>query len=86
MIEEAAGTRLYESKKESAQRTIEKKDAKLKEIDTVSSSFLHFPNTCISQDLSLEELAVNLSKSTTINCHNLLHTFSVQFLDIPSTV
>ncbi|XP_013399508.1 structural maintenance of chromosomes protein 2 [Lingula anatina] len=35
MIEEAAGTRLYESKKESAQRTIEKKDAKLKEIDTI---------------------------------------------------
>ncbi len=35
MIEEAAGTRLYESKKESAQKTIEKKDAKLKEIDTV---------------------------------------------------
>ncbi|XP_053395327.1 structural maintenance of chromosomes protein 2-like [Mercenaria mercenaria] len=35
MIEEAAGTRLYESKKEAAQRTIEKKDAKLKEIDTV---------------------------------------------------
>ena len=36
MIEEAAGTRLYESKKESAQKTIEKKDAKLKEIDGVS--------------------------------------------------
>ena len=35
MIEEAAGTRLYESKKESAQKTIEKKDAKLREIDTV---------------------------------------------------
>ena len=38
MIEEAAGTRLYESKKESAQKTIEKKDAKLKEIDTVSAN------------------------------------------------
>ena len=38
MIEEAAGTRLYESKKESAQKTIEKKDAKLKEIDTVCNS------------------------------------------------
>jgi len=35
MIEEAAGTRLYESKKEAAQKTIEKKDAKLREIDTV---------------------------------------------------
>lgn len=36
MIEEAAGTKLYESKKEAAQKTIEKKDAKLKEIDSVS--------------------------------------------------
>jgi len=35
MIEEAAGTRLYESKKESAQKTIEKKDMKLREIDSV---------------------------------------------------
>lgn len=35
MIEEATGTRLYESKKEAAQRTIEKKDAKLREIDTI---------------------------------------------------
>jgi hypothetical protein len=38
MIEEAAGTRLYESKKESAQRTIEKKDMKLQEIDRVSGN------------------------------------------------
>ena len=35
MIEEAAGTRLYESKKEAAQKTIEKKDMKLREIDSV---------------------------------------------------
>ena len=35
MIEEAAGTRMYENKKASAQKTIEKKDAKLKEIDSV---------------------------------------------------
>ncbi|GFR81380.1 structural maintenance of chromosomes protein [Elysia marginata] len=35
MIEEAAGTRLYETKKEAAQKTIEKKDTKLREIDTV---------------------------------------------------
>jgi structural maintenance of chromosome 2 len=35
MIEEAAGTRMYESKRTAAQRTIEKKDTKLKEIDTV---------------------------------------------------
>ena len=36
MIEEAAGTRMYESKKMSAQKTIGKKDAKLKEIEVVS--------------------------------------------------
>ena len=37
MIEEAAGTRLYESKKESAEKIIAKKDAKLNEIDRVCS-------------------------------------------------
>lgn len=36
MIEEAAGTRMYESKRASAQKTIGKKDSKLKEIETVS--------------------------------------------------
>ena len=36
MIEEAAGTRMYESKQISAQKTIEKKSSKLKEINTVS--------------------------------------------------
>lgn len=35
MIEEAAGTRMYESKKQQAQKTIEKKDAKLKEINDI---------------------------------------------------
>lgn len=35
MIEEAAGTRMYECKKVSAQKTIEKKEAKLKEIQTI---------------------------------------------------
>ncbi|ESP01316.1 hypothetical protein LOTGIDRAFT_212851 [Lottia gigantea] len=35
LIEEAAGTRLYESKKESVKKTIEKKDAKLREIESV---------------------------------------------------
>ena len=44
MIEEAAGTRLYESKKEAAQRTIGKKDAKLKEIDTVRLALISLQN------------------------------------------
>ncbi|XP_077428220.1 structural maintenance of chromosomes protein 2 [Vanacampus margaritifer] len=35
MIEEAAGTRMYECKKISAQKTIEKKEAKLNEIHTI---------------------------------------------------
>ena len=35
MIEEAAGTRMYESKRLSAQKTIQKKDNKLREIDAV---------------------------------------------------
>ncbi|NXF80379.1 SMC2 protein, partial [Sclerurus mexicanus] len=35
MIEEAAGTRLYECKKKAVQKTIEKKEAKLKNIQTV---------------------------------------------------
>uniref|UniRef100_A0A1B6GEP0 Structural maintenance of chromosomes protein n=1 Tax=Cuerna arida TaxID=1464854 RepID=A0A1B6GEP0_9HEMI len=33
MIEEAAGTRMYETKKQQAEKTIEKKDAKLKELN-----------------------------------------------------
>ncbi|NWW50570.1 SMC2 protein, partial [Pedionomus torquatus] len=37
MIEEAAGTRMYECKKISVQRTIEKKESKLKAIQTVIS-------------------------------------------------
>ncbi|KAM6036476.1 structural maintenance of chromosomes protein 2 [Theristicus caerulescens] len=35
MIEEAAGTRMYECKKIAVQKTIEKKEAKLKDIETV---------------------------------------------------
>lgn len=41
MIEEAAGTRMYEFKKQQAQKTIEKKDAKLIELNSV----LLFENT-----------------------------------------
>lgn len=36
MVEEAAGTRMYEAKKQAAQKTIEKKDAKLRELNDVS--------------------------------------------------
>lgn len=36
MIEEASGTSLYESKREQTTKVIEKKDSKLKEMDSVS--------------------------------------------------
>ena len=39
MIEEAAGTMMYESKKQNSQKTIEKKDSKLKEINDVSKKY-----------------------------------------------
>lgn len=36
MLEEAAGTRLFEQKKDAALKTIEKKSRKVEEISTVS--------------------------------------------------
>ncbi len=38
MLEEAAGTRMYETKKEAALRTLEKKQVKVQEIEKVLSS------------------------------------------------
>ncbi|PAA94028.1 hypothetical protein BOX15_Mlig002215g1, partial [Macrostomum lignano] len=38
LLEEAAGTKLYETKKEQAQKTIEKKDFKLREIESLLAS------------------------------------------------
>lgn len=35
MVEEAAGTRMYETKKQAAEKTIERKDAKLRELNEV---------------------------------------------------
>lgn len=40
MVEEAAGTRMYEAKKQAAQKTIEKKDAKLRELNDVRKCFV----------------------------------------------
>jgi structural maintenance of chromosome 2 len=42
MIEEAAGTRMFETKKQNALKTIEKKESKLKEIDTVLLFYFKF--------------------------------------------
>ena len=44
MIEEAVGTMMFEHKKQQAQKTIEKKDAKLREINDVSISFITLNN------------------------------------------
>lgn len=41
LLEEASGTRLYEKKKEAAMKTMEKKQAKLDEIDQVRSLVHH---------------------------------------------
>lgn len=60
MIEEATGTRLYESKKEAAQRTIEKKDAKLREIDTVCLKF--YPLLLLKADCHLFHFHIKFLK------------------------
>ena len=40
MVEEAAGTRMYENKKNNAIKTIEKKQMKVDEINSILSSFI----------------------------------------------
>lgn len=56
MIEEAAGTRMYECKKISAQKTIEKKEAKLKEIQTVRLLTIYDQKPNINQFPDLHRL------------------------------
>lgn len=51
MIEEAAGTSLYETKRENTNKTLEKKDPKLKEVDTVRDPTLSFVPKCIDRYL-----------------------------------
>lgn len=41
MIEEAAGTRMYEVKRLNAQKFIEKKEAKFRELDAVCCYFIY---------------------------------------------
>jgi len=52
MIEEAAGTRMYESKKQAAEKTIEKKDAKLKEINNILSEDIEPTITKLKEERS----------------------------------
>lgn len=61
MIEEAAGTRMYESKRISAQKTIEKKASKLREINTVS---LHL---CVNNNVMYVVKVLNDDIMPTLN-------------------
>ncbi len=44
MLEEAAGTRMYESKKEAALRTLDKKQVKVEEINKVLAGHPQIPS------------------------------------------
>lgn len=51
MIEEASGTSLYETKREQTTKVIEKKDSKLKEMESVSEA--KFSGTvCVCAELT----------------------------------
>ena len=52
MIEEAAGTRMYEAKKQQAEKTIEKKDAKLKEINDILAEEINPTLTKLKEERS----------------------------------
>lgn len=63
MIEEAAGTRMYESKRISAQKTIEKKASKLKEINTVSLTHACiYTNNCNTVKVLNDDIMPTLNK------------------------
>lgn len=49
MIEEASGTSLYETKREQTTKVIEKKDSKLKEMESVRNSSTIINNSTSSQ-------------------------------------
>ena len=52
MIEEAAGTRMYEAKKQQAEKTIEKKDQKLKEINDILAEEINPTLTKLKEERS----------------------------------
>ena len=52
MIEEAAGTRMYEAKKQQAEKTIEKKDAKLEEINSILAEEINPTLTKLKEERS----------------------------------
>ena len=52
MIEEAAGTRMYEAKKQQAEKTIEKKDAKLEEINNILAEEINPTLTKLKEERS----------------------------------
>ena len=52
MLEEAAGTRMFETKKQAAEKTIEKKDAKLKEINDILAEEINPTLTKLKEERS----------------------------------
>ena len=56
MLEEAAGTRMYETKKEAALRTLEKKQVKVQEIEKVL--LLYTCHDCVSRGTGSQNLEV----------------------------
>jgi structural maintenance of chromosome 2 len=65
MIEEAAGTMMYESKKQQAQKTIAKKDSKLKEINDVSIFCDMAKSQLVDRPLSLQILNEEITPTLT---------------------
>ena len=52
MLEEAAGTRLFEVKKDAALKTIDKKSSKVEEIGTVRSTYTFWAPLTMRRELS----------------------------------
>lgn len=63
MVEEAAGTKMYDQKKKEAEKTIFLKDAKMKEIDRVSKSVLTCFHLKIFRFLKLISIPVWISSA-----------------------
>ncbi len=76
LLEEASGTRMYEKKKEVALRTLEKKEAKIAEIDNVSGTWQHVHCTKhapapFTQPCLMDGMRAIVPASRTLHCMGL---------------
>lgn len=72
MLEEAAGTRMYETKKEAALKTLEKKQVKVDEIDRVSHWLRPLVSVVPEEKLSFSlEISALLGQSRQYNARKL---------------